>query len=223
MASSAAAASLSAAKSALRRDVRARLKTLEDSEINRQSEAVCERLARSPWFLASRSIGIFLSMPKAELRTAPILQRAFHEGKRVFCPRVMGEGWMELFEVKSVEEVASLPLSKWKIPEPPEHFPRVEPTDLDLLLVPAVALDMARRRCGQGMGFYDRYIQRARQRPAGVERLPLRTIGIGLSEQLEEEVPCEAHDELLDGVVFPHCEAFGAGDAQEGQAAVGES
>lgn len=32
----------------------------------------------------------------------------------------------------------------------------IDPTDLDLLLVPAVALDLARRRCGQGMGFYDR-------------------------------------------------------------------
>eukprot|EP00913_Durusdinium_trenchii_P022563 g21194.t1 len=163
-------------------------------------------------------------MPKGELRTTPILAAALSAGKRVYCPRVMkateSEAWMEFFEVRSLEEASTLPLSKWKIPEPPdrgthrgrtgrsaETFPRIEATDLDLLLVPAVALDLGRRRCGQGMGFYDRYIQRARRdRPP--ERLPLRTIGIGLLEQRQEEVPCEEHDELLDGVIFPDGSAF---------------
>ena len=113
---------------------------------------------------------------------------------------------MEFFEVRSLEEAAALPLSKWKIPEPPEHFPRADPWDLDLMLVPAVALDLARRRCGQGMGFYDRYVQRAKQRPDGSR--PLRTIGLGLLQQRQEEVPCEPHDELLDAVVFPDCDVF---------------
>ena len=145
-------------------------------------------------------------MPTGELRTGPILQQAYGSGKRVFCPRVMGDGWMEFFEVKSLEEAAALPLSKWKIPEPPEHFPKVEPRELDLLLVPAVALDLSRRRCGQGMGFYDRYVQRAKQRPAGSR--PLRTIGLGLLQQRQKEVPCEPHDELLDAVVFPDCDVL---------------
>ncbi|CAK9026737.1 unnamed protein product [Durusdinium trenchii] len=198
-------------KTALRKQVRGRLKLLEDNELNRQSEAVCERLTRSRTWAASRSIGLFLAMPKGELRTTPILAAALSAGKRVYCPRVMkateSEAWMEFFEVRSLEEASTLPLSKWKIPEPPETFPRIEATDLDLLLVPAVALDLGRRRCGQGMGFYDRYIQRARRdRPP--ERLPLRTIGIGLLEQRQEEVPCEEHDELLDGVIFPDGSAF---------------
>ncbi|CAL1163159.1 unnamed protein product [Cladocopium goreaui] len=176
-------------------------KALDDAELNRQSQAVCERLLRSKIFAASSSIGIFLAMPRGELRTTPILREAFLQGKRVYCPRVLkateDEALMEFYEVKNMEEVSTLPLSKWKIPEPPESFPRIEPWDLDLLLVPAVALDLARRRCGQGMGFYDRYIQRARQ---GAERGRLRTIGVALTEQLCEEVPSEAHDELLDAV-----------------------
>ncbi|CAE7743635.1 unnamed protein product [Symbiodinium necroappetens] len=202
----ASASSVSAAKAALRKQVRASLKILDDAELNRQSEAVCERLVRSSLFTASQRIGIFLAMPMGELRTGPILQQAYSSGKQVFCPRVMGDGWMEFFEVKTSEEAAALPLSKWKIPEPPEHFPKVEPWDLDLLLVPAVALDLSRRRCGQGMGFYDRYVQRAKQRPDGSR--PLRTIGLGLLQQRQDEVPCESHDELLDAVVFPDCDIF---------------
>eukprot|EP00933_Yihiella_yeosuensis_P069922 TRINITY_DN7705_c3_g1_i1.p1 TRINITY_DN7705_c3_g1~~TRINITY_DN7705_c3_g1_i1.p1 ORF type:complete len:211 (+),score=39.45 TRINITY_DN7705_c3_g1_i1:86-718(+) len=198
---------VSAAKTALRKRIRSKLQALDEAELLRQSEAVCERLVKSPWFVASHSIGIFLSMPKGELRTEPILRHAFTQGKRVYCPRVMGEGWMELFEVKSFDEASNLPLSKWRIPEPPESSPKADPTELDLLLVPAVALDLARRRCGHGCGFYDRYIQRARNR-SEKGSLKIRTVGIGLSEQCEDEVPLEDHDELLDAVIFPHSEAF---------------
>jgi len=55
-----------------------------------------------------------MSILKGELRTEPILRHAFAQGKRVFCPRVMGDGWMEMFEVASIEEALQLPLSKWR-------------------------------------------------------------------------------------------------------------
>mmetsp|Transcript_48140 Transcript_48140/g.112578 ORF Transcript_48140/g.112578 Transcript_48140/m.112578 type:complete len:218 (+) Transcript_48140:49-702(+) len=197
-----------ATKTALRKTVRARLKSLGEEELRRQSEAACERLVKHPWYLASQTIGIFLSMPRGEFQTEPILRRAFDDGKRVFCPRVISEpGHMEFFEVESAEAALQLPRSKWNIPEPPvEAKTQAEPSMLDLLLVPAVALDLCRRRCGQGMGFYDRYIVRARARPDSARRL--LTVGLGLEQQREAEVPIEAHDELLDGVVFPDAEAF---------------
>merc|ERR1712048_494122 len=99
--------------------------------------------------------------------------------------------------------------------EPPIESPALDPTELDLLLVPAVALDLGRRRCGHGMGFYDRYIARARVRQS--DRVAFRTIGLGLSEQREEEVPMEEHDELLDAVLFPDAEAVVPEAASEEQ------
>merc|ERR1711933_267347 len=101
-----------------------------------------------------------------------------------------------------------LPLLKWRIPEPPADNPKAEPAEIDLILVPAVALDLERRRCGHGAGFYDPYIERARggTRPDGCG--PCRAVGVGLIEQREEVVPIEEHDELLDGVIFPDAEAF---------------
>merc|ERR1712064_137327 len=119
-------------------------------------------------------------------RTELILRHAFSEGKRVYCPRVMGDGWMEFFEVQSADEALQLPLSAWKIPEPPVDSVRADPKELDVIFVPAVAVDLARRRCGHGKGFYDRYLARARQRPA--DQPPCRAIGISLQEQLLEEV-----------------------------------
>mmetsp|Transcript_36019 Transcript_36019/g.84462 ORF Transcript_36019/g.84462 Transcript_36019/m.84462 type:complete len:219 (+) Transcript_36019:86-742(+) len=203
-----------ATKAALRQTVRARLKSLSEEELRKQSEAACERLVKHPWYISSRTIGIFLSMPRGEFQTEPILRHAFSAGKRVYCPRVMGDGLMDFFEVASADEALQLPLSKWKIPEPPAaDETKADPTVLDLLLVPAVALDLARRRCGHGMGFYDRYIARAKGRPAAARRL--QTIGLGLLEQREEEVVTEAHDELLDGVVFPDAAVFADSETPE--------
>mmetsp|Transcript_90888 Transcript_90888/g.256744 ORF Transcript_90888/g.256744 Transcript_90888/m.256744 type:complete len:228 (+) Transcript_90888:227-910(+) len=190
------------AKAALRKSVRARLRALDVTDVEAQSEAVCQRLSRNPWYMASRSIGLFLSMPRGELQTEPILRDAFASGKRIFCPRVMGDGWMEMFEVSGLDEALKLPRSKWGIPEPPADNNQADPTKLDMILVPAVALDVARRRCGHGMGFYDRYIARAR---AGGR---CHTIGLGLLEQREASVPTEEHDEPLDGVLFPDLEVL---------------
>merc|ERR1711924_4561 len=120
---SAAAAETSAAKTTLRKQVRSRLRSLEDAELASQSQAVCERLAGHPWYQSCKTIGIFLSMPRGELRTDPLLRHAFEQGKRVFCPRVMGDGWMEMFEVANADDALQLPLSKWKIPEPPLTIP----------------------------------------------------------------------------------------------------
>jgi len=203
-------ADIASRKADLRKKVRARVKLLDGDELTRQSEAVCERVVQMSWYTSSQKIGIFLSMPKGEFRTEPILRHAFAQGKQVYCPRVMGDGWMELFEVASAEEALQLPLSKWRIPEPSAEKPQVQPKDLDLLFVPAVALNLSRRRCGHGMGFYDRYIARTRAEADAKKRC--QTVGLALSEQMEEGIPEEEHDEPLDAVFFPDAESLAQGD-----------
>eukprot|EP00405_Crypthecodinium_cohnii_P016007 CAMPEP_0206461584 /NCGR_PEP_ID=MMETSP0324_2-20121206/25459_1 /ASSEMBLY_ACC=CAM_ASM_000836 /TAXON_ID=2866 /ORGANISM="Crypthecodinium cohnii, Strain Seligo" /LENGTH=201 /DNA_ID=CAMNT_0053933555 /DNA_START=134 /DNA_END=739 /DNA_ORIENTATION=+ len=191
-------------KAALRKTVADRIKALDEAEILRQSEAVAERLQKNPWYEKSKAITLFLSMPTGELQTSKIVENAFKDGKRVFCPRVMGKGHMEMFEVFNAAEVPTLPLSKWKIPEPPTDRPMVDPPELDLMVVPAVALNLQRARCGHGAGFYDRYILRAQ---AGGR---CKTVGIGLTPQLYDDIPEDEHDQRLDGVIFPDTEAFAA-------------
>lgn len=61
----------------------------------------------------------------------------------------------------------------------------------DICIIPGLAFSKKGARLGRGKGYYDRYLERF----SGVK------IGIAYSEQLEEDVPCEEHDQLLDGVV----------------------
>lgn len=74
----------------------------------------------------------------------------------------------------------------------PEAGPEIDP---DLVLVPAVAFDRARRRLGRGGGFYDRTL---------AARPGVRAIGFAHAAREVDEVPVGPHDRTLDAVVTEH-------------------
>lgn len=66
---------------------------------------------------------------------------------------------MRMFPLESDEEASSFPLTKWKIPEPPEELvlSREDGTfagDIDVVIVPAMAVDSRCNRLGHGKGYY---------------------------------------------------------------------
>lgn len=61
----------------------------------------------------------------------------------------------------------------------------------DICLIPGLCFTREGHRLGRGKGYYDRYLENF----SGVK------IGIAYSEQFEAELPCEEHDQLLDGVI----------------------
>ena len=71
----------------------------------------------------------------------------------------------------------------------PARGPEVDP---DLLLVPTVAFDRARRRLGRGGGFYDRTL---------AARPGVRAIGFAHAAREVAQVPAGPHDVPLDAVV----------------------
>lgn len=75
---------------------------------------------------------------------------------------------------------------------PGPDAPAVQPT---ALIVPLLAFDAGCRRMGYGKGYYDRAITVLRQRG------PMLAIGIAYAAQQVQDVPMEAHDEVLDAIV----------------------
>ena len=69
---------------------------------------------------------------------------------------------------------------------------------LELIIVPAVALDANRNRLGRGKGFYDRLLNTT----------TCPTIGVACDFQLVEEVPVEPHDHPLDCIVTSDTTVF---------------
>lgn len=87
------------------------------------------------------------------------------------------------------------------IREPGAVAPDVEP---DVLLLPMLGFDAAGVRLGYGGGYFDRVLEALRAKKT------VTAYGIAFSAQQLAEVPCEGHDQRLDGI-FTETGLIGAG------------
>jgi 5-formyltetrahydrofolate cyclo-ligase len=69
----------------------------------------------------------------------------------------------------------------------------VDPSAVDVVIVPGLAFTPGGRRLGQGGGWYDRFLARIRG--------DCLTIGVGFDVQVVDALPIEPHDVTLDLVV----------------------
>jgi 5-formyltetrahydrofolate cyclo-ligase len=69
--------------------------------------------------------------------------------------------------------------------------PRVE--QIDLVLVPALAIDLKGNRLGKGKGFYDRFLA----------RFTGDCFAVVFDEEVLEQIPVEGHDQRVSGVITP--------------------
>ena len=127
----------------------------------------------------------YWSLPD-ELPTHETVQQWLEAGKNVYLPRVVGDD-LEIVPYHGPQSLDDN--NKFHIGEPVGDA--VDAACLELMIVPAVALDAHRNRLGRGKGFYDRLLSTT----------SCPTIGVVCDFQLVEEVPIEPHDRPLDCVV----------------------
>lgn len=157
-------------------------------EVRRQSDdALFARFLALPEVARAGTILLYHGMG-AEPETARLLPALWQAGKRLALPRCTGPGEME---ARLVEEGTPLIRHRFGMLEPGEDTPRLEPEELELVLVPGLAFDRSGGRLGQGGGFYDRYLPRC----TGV------TIALCRRRFLLEAAPREEHDRRVDLVV----------------------
>lgn len=87
----------------------------------------------------------------------------------------------------------SLQIGNYGILEPSPNAPTLQPDEVDLLLVPAVACDYQTYRLGYGGGYYDRLFS-----SSGWEIKP--TIGIVFEFAYLSQLPIDSWDKQLHGV-----------------------
>lgn len=188
-------------KRELRRRIRTSLSSMPQDSIDRESHYLVQKFVSSPTYKNASSIALYASMPH-ELNTSSLLHRAFEDSKRVFLPRVVSKEnhEMVMLECRSMDELNSWAPNSWKIREPPLEEGRLQcPKDvhLDVVVVPGVAFDALCRRCGQGMGFYDKFLAACHtsSRP-----MPY-TVALALSVQMVDTVPTNESDWKLDEII----------------------
>lgn len=92
-----------------------------------------------------------------EVDTLAIMDSLLYQNKNIYLPRVNNLNEIDFLQVK---EFTDLEEGYMGISEPTVTCPRIDPNDLDVLIVPAVAMDRQGNRLGFGKGFYDRFLKR---------------------------------------------------------------
>ena len=182
---------ISNAKSALRDQIRAQLKTILATTRTAASEQLCTRLREHETWHKARSILFFAPMAD-EPDVWPLLTEALLAGKLVallrFDPEKKNYGACQIRNV--AEDVVS---GQFGIREPQNFCPVAPLNRLDLILVPGVAFDLHGRRLGRGKGFYDQLLADVRG----------TTCGVAFDEQIVAAIPMEPHDIPLNCILTP--------------------
>lgn len=150
-----------------------------------EADMVFKTIEAMPVWQQVQHILCYWSLPD-ELPTHETVNRWLETGKNIYLPRVKGDD-LEIVPYHGAESLDDN--NKFHIGEPVGDG--VDSSCLELIIVPAVALDSKRNRLGRGKGFYDRLLS--------TTQCP--TIGVACEFQLVDEVPVEPHDHPLDCVV----------------------
>jgi len=206
-------AGIAAAKSTLRLEMIARREAVTGEAARAAGDRIADRLAATSAFHHARRVALYAAGGgEPELRS--LFERGREAGKAMLLPRCL-PGRRLAFHV--VDRWSALRPGRYGLLEPAEDTPATAVEALDLVVLPAVAVDPQGVRLGRGGGWYDRSL------PAGG---PTGTAGIGTQDapeggsgrvevasardgpvllaavhdfQVVERVPRGPHDRLVDG------------------------
>lgn len=156
---------------------------LSEMEKASAAEEVFAQLEKTAAFMMADNILMYHSLPD-ELQTIKFL-RKWQDRKRFFLPRVNGVN----LDILPYEETR-LELGSFHIEEPTGEDV-VDVSDIELMVIPAVAFDRKGNRLGRGKGFYDRLLSTSKA----------TKIGVGYEFQLFDDIPSEPHDVAMDMVI----------------------
>ena len=172
-------------KRSLRKDIRAEIAKLTTEEKQSLSAQIFSKLADLDEVCKASVVALFVSLAD-EPQTAEIIEQLLQKNKRVVVPRIEGEE-MNFYDISE-----GLKSGAFGIMEPISKEP-IEPSKIDVMVVPGVVFTLDGARCGRGKGFYDKYL--------ASKDFRAYTIGVCYPCQIVETLPTEEHDKMLDCVV----------------------
>lgn len=150
------------AKRELRKRMRALRAALPSVAIAERSARIERAVTAMPAWQSARTVALFSSLPD-EVQTAGLLAAARAAGKRVALPAVTDAPVLTFRTYFDNGREFPLVIGKYGIAEPADHAPHVDLASIDLVLVPALAVDLRGHRIGYGGGYYDRTLPGAPQ------------------------------------------------------------
>ncbi len=183
---------VSAAKRALRAELRERRQLLSQSARDAAAEGVRVQLDALVERLGVTSMSCYLPT-STEPGTQEFVEQAVARGIRVLLPITRADGLLDWAVATPDGDIAE---GLFGLPEPTgEVLGPIAVNDVDLLVIPAAAVGSDGMRLGWGRGYFDKTL-------GSMERCP-PVYAVVFDSEFLDEVPADARDEPVTGVVTP--------------------
>jgi 5-formyltetrahydrofolate cyclo-ligase len=181
-------------KTALRKKYIAKRKELAAGERAGKTEAIWTTIELDPDFAKAKSVMVYVEIG-AEVATRDAIRAMMAAGKRVCVPYLQESGMLGIGEITDLDK--DIAAGTGNIPEPvKEKRDNFFRSDIQFVLVPAVAFDRTGARLGRGKGCYDRFLKEMKG------KCPI--YGIAFDCQImgaDERLPFAYHDIVMDQVI----------------------
>ena len=179
-----------AVKAELRKRLRGVRKTMQVEAAAERSAKIVARLEAHEAIVAAKRVALFWPIEvRKEVDLRPLDRALRARGVAIAYPAIDQE--TNEMSFKLVSDASKLEEQGYGFAEPPSDAPDAAP--LDVIVVPAIAVDPTGHRIGYGAGYYDRTIPRYAP--------PAVTIAVVYDWQLVAEVPVTEGDVRVDQVL----------------------
>ncbi len=174
------------AKKDLRKSILAVRRGMTLEEVASGSDHIADHLCSWPVYQNAKKIMLYLAMPD-EPHLERIIAHALAADKTVCVPHMREtRGLMDAAIISNLDDLV---VGQFNLLVPnPNTLRLLEPSELDLIIVPGVAFAKDGRRLGMGAGYYDRFVPKANN---------AELIGAAWSAQILDSVPTDPHDRLV--------------------------
>jgi len=148
------------------------------------SSKIQENLRKVEFYRTASSVGAYYAIG-SEVRTHDILQEILNSGRDLAVPKVVKKD----LEFKKISNFSDLEVGNFYIMEPKDRCEELK--NLDVIIVPAIALTRDCYRLGYGFGYFDRYLHGKRS----------KKIALSYAKQIVKSIPHDSHDIRMECIV----------------------
>lgn len=166
---------------------------LSKEEVEFKSKKIVNKFLETDFYNNSKKIFVYVSY-KNEIETHNLIKKMLKDNKTVYVP--VPDPKTKEMEAVLIDKFNDLTEGAYGILEPVNPKSKIDPSFLDLIIVPGLVFSLKGFRIGYGGGFYDRFLARAQTN----ELTPIK-ISFVYKEFLIDEIPVDQYDLPVDFLI----------------------